>query len=208
MGALASTVCMIDILFQLFSLEALSQIHQVRVEINRTRGSDSPSLSEFSSFFPSFVPKILPESQKFSILSLQFYLNWVCVLPPDCDKCLKHFKSFIEGDFSYHWRAVSFAHFFSFTRLLHIVIRTVVSSLSTLNPLLTSSSQTLTAIYVLVNSCFQLVVLERTLESPSDCKEIKPVNFRGNQFWIFIGRFDAEALILWLPYVKGWLIRK
>lgn len=75
MGALASTVCMIDILFQLFSLEALSQIHQVRVEINRTRGSDSPSLSEFSSFFPSFVPKILPESQKFSILSLQFYLN-------------------------------------------------------------------------------------------------------------------------------------
>lgn len=70
MGALASTVCMMDIIFQLFSLEALSQIHQVRVEINRTWGSDSHSLSEFSSFFLSSVPKILPESQVFSIFSL------------------------------------------------------------------------------------------------------------------------------------------
>ena len=44
------------------------------------------------------MPKILPESQKFSIFSLQFYLNWFCILPPDCDKCLKHFKSFLGED--------------------------------------------------------------------------------------------------------------
>ena len=43
------------------------------------------------------------------------------------------------------------------------------------------------------NWCFQIVVLEKTLESPLDCKEIKPVHPKGNQFWIFIGRTDAEA---------------
>ena len=41
-----------------------------------------------------------------------------------------------------------------------------------------------------------------------DCKEIKPVNPTGNQLWIFIGRTDAEAPILWIPTAKGWLIRK
>jgi len=51
------------------------------------------------------------------------------------------------------------------------------------------------------NWCFWTVVLDKTLESPLDCKEIKPVNPKGNQHWIFIGRTDAEAeaLILWLP---------
>ena len=43
------------------------------------------------------------------------------------------------------------------------------------------------------NWCFQIVVLEKTLESPLNCKEIKPVNSKGNQPWIFIGRTDAEA---------------
>ena len=50
--------------------------------------------------------------------------------------------------------------------------------------------------------CFQTVVLEVTLESPLDHKEIKPVNPKGNQSWIFIGRTDAEAPILWPPNVK------
>ena len=52
--------------------------------------------------------------------------------------------------------------------------------------------------------------LEKTLESPWDCKEIKPVNPKENQHWIFIGRTDAEAeaLILWPPDVKNWLIGK
>ena len=60
------------------------------------------------------------------------------------------------------------------------------------------------------NWCFWTVVLEKTLESPLNCKEIKPVNSKGNQSWIFIGRTDAEAEapILWAPDVKGWLIRK
>ena len=58
------------------------------------------------------------------------------------------------------------------------------------------------------NGCFQIVVLEKTLESPSDSKEIKPVNPKGNQPWIFIGRTDTEAPALWLCDVKSWLIRK
>ena len=53
-------------------------------------------------------------------------------------------------------------------------------------------------------------MLEKTLESPLDCKEIKPVNPKGNQSWIFIGRTDAEAEtpILWLPDMKNWLCEK
>ena len=60
------------------------------------------------------------------------------------------------------------------------------------------------------NWCFWTVVLEKTLESPLDRKEIKLVNPKGNQPWIFIGRTDAEAEapILWPPDVKNWLIRK
>jgi len=60
------------------------------------------------------------------------------------------------------------------------------------------------------NWCFWTVVLEKTLESPLDYKEIKPVNSKGNQSWIFIGRTDdeAEAPVLWVPDAKNWLIRK
>ena len=60
------------------------------------------------------------------------------------------------------------------------------------------------------NWCFSTVVLEKTLESPLDCKEIKPVHPKGNQSWIFIGRTDAEpeALILWPPDAKNWLTEK
>ena len=56
--------------------------------------------------------------------------------------------------------------------------------------------------------CFRSVVLENTLESPLDCKEIKPVNPKGNQSWIVIGRTDAETPILWLSDVKNWLLEK
>ena len=58
--------------------------------------------------------------------------------------------------------------------------------------------------------CFWTVVLEKTLKSPLDCKEIKPVNPKGNQSWIFIGRTDAEAEapILQASDAKNWLIRK
>ena len=60
------------------------------------------------------------------------------------------------------------------------------------------------------NWCFWTVVLEKTFESPVDCKEIKPVHPQGNQSWIFIGRTDAEAETpkLWPPVVKNWLIQK
>ena len=56
--------------------------------------------------------------------------------------------------------------------------------------------------------CFWIVVLEKTLQSPLDGKEIKPVNPKGNQPWIFIGRTDAKAPTLWPPDVKSWLIEK
>ena len=64
--------------------------------------------------------------------------------------------------------------------------------------------------WTLKNWCFWTVVLEKTLESPLDCKEIQPVHPKGDQFWIFIGRTDAEAetLILWPPDVKNWFIWK
>ena len=64
--------------------------------------------------------------------------------------------------------------------------------------------------WVLKNWCFGIVVLEKTLESPLDSKEIKPVNPKGNQLWIFIGRTDTEAepAIIWPPDAKSWLIGK
>ena len=62
------------------------------------------------------------------------------------------------------------------------------------------------------NWCFWTVVLEKTLESPLDCKEIQPVHPKRNQSWIFIERTDAEAgtpvLMWWPPDVKNWLIGK
>ena len=61
---------------------------------------------------------------------------------------------------------------------------------------------------MLKNWCFQIVVLEKNPESPLDCKEIKAVNPGGNQLWIFIGRTDAEAPILWLPDAKSYSLEK
>ena len=64
--------------------------------------------------------------------------------------------------------------------------------------------------WVLKNWCFWTVVLEKILESFLDCKEIKPVNPKGNQSWVFTGRSDteAEAPILWPHDVKSWLTGK
>ena len=62
--------------------------------------------------------------------------------------------------------------------------------------------------WLLKNVCFQSVVLEKTLESPLDCKEIKLVNHKRNQPWIFIGRTDDEAPILWPPDMNSQLIGK
>ena len=64
--------------------------------------------------------------------------------------------------------------------------------------------------WVLKNWCFWTVVLEKTLESPLDCKDILPVHPKGDKSWVFIGRTDAEAEtpILWPPHAKRWLIGK
>ena len=65
--------------------------------------------------------------------------------------------------------------------------------------------------WVLKNWCFWAVVLEKTLESPLDYKEIQPVHPKGNQSWVFIGRNDVESetlWILWPPDAKSWLIWK
>ena len=60
------------------------------------------------------------------------------------------------------------------------------------------------------NWCFWAVMLEKTLESPLDCKEIQPVHPKGDQSWVFIGRTDVEAEtpILWPPDAKNWLLGK
>ena len=65
-------------------------------------------------------------------------------------------------------------------------------------------------LFLFLNWCFWTMVLEKTLESSLACKEIKSVNPKGNQSWIFIGRTDGEteAPILWPPDVKNWLIEK
>ena len=64
--------------------------------------------------------------------------------------------------------------------------------------------------WTLKNGCFLTVVLEKTLESPLDCKEIQPVHPKGDKSWVFIGRTDVEAEtpVLWPPHAKTWLIRK
>ena len=64
--------------------------------------------------------------------------------------------------------------------------------------------------WALKNWCFWTVVLEKTLESPLDCKEVQPVHPKENQSWIFIGRTDAEVEtpVLWSPDVKNWLTGK
>ena len=62
----------------------------------------------------------------------------------------------------------------------------------------------------LKNWCFWTVVLEKTLKSPLDCKEIQPAHTEGDKSWVFIGRTDAEAEtpILWPPHAKSWLTGK
>ena len=62
--------------------------------------------------------------------------------------------------------------------------------------------------WALTNRCFQTVVLEKTLESLLDSKDVKPVNPKGNQPWILTGRTDTEAPILWPPVAKDWLFGK
>ena len=64
--------------------------------------------------------------------------------------------------------------------------------------------------WALNNWCFWTVVLEKTLESPLDCKELQPVHPKGDQSWVFIGRTDVEAEtpMLWPPHAKSWLIGK
>ena len=63
--------------------------------------------------------------------------------------------------------------------------------------------------WALKNWCFWAVVLEKTLESPLDCKEIQPVHSEGDQPWDFFGRnAEAETPVLWPPHAKSWLIGK
>ena len=64
--------------------------------------------------------------------------------------------------------------------------------------------------WMIKNWCFWILLLEKTLESPLDCKKIQPVHPKGNQPWLFIGRTnaEAEAPVLWPPDVKSWLTGK
>ena len=77
-------------------------------------------------------------------------------------------------------------------------------------PMVLYGCESWTESWVLKNWCFWSVVLEKTVESPLDCKEMQPVHSKGDQSWVFFGRTDAKAEtpILWLPDAKRWLIWK
>ena len=62
--------------------------------------------------------------------------------------------------------------------------------------------------WVLKKWCFLILLLEKTLESPLDCKEIQPVHPKEDQSWVFIGRTEAETPVLWPPHEKSWLTGK
>ena len=77
-------------------------------------------------------------------------------------------------------------------------------------PIVTYGCESWTIKRVWENWCFSTVVLQKTPESPMDCKETQPVHPKGDQSWVFIGRTDTEAEtpILWPPHAKSWLIGK
>ena len=95
-----------------------------------------------------------------------------------------------------------------------IIVRYTVSSLTHVPALYSQPFLVLSTLPHLRNApgkwCFWTVVLEKTLESPLDCKEIQPVHSKGDQSWVFFGRNDAEAEtpVLWPPHVKSWLTGK
>lgn len=154
MGALACTVCMMDIIFQLFSLEALVP----------DSSSSSGNKQNVCIWFSQFIwARALPFSsltcQKYYLnhkcspfFSLQFHLSRVGVLPPDYDKYLQHLKPFPGEDTLILATLLCrlLGSSFSITRPLHTIFRTRGFSLSALNPLLTFSPWTLTTIYVLM----------------------------------------------------------
>ena len=81
------------------------------------------------------------------------------------------------------------------------------------HPYMTTGKMIVLTIWIFVSKVISLLfnrLLEKTLESPLDCKEIQPVHSEGDQPWVFFGRNDAkaEAPVLWPPHVKSWLIGK
>ena len=118
----------------------------------------------------------------------------------------------------HHVPLVWFHNFIEFEILLHKVScsHLLIShfqrelQLLTKSPAIRENAVNLEENWAQKNWCFWTVVLEKTLESSLDRKEIKPVNPKGDHSWIFIGRTDAEAeaLILWSPDAKRWFIRK
>ena len=133
---------------------------------------------------------IPPDSSVRGILQARI-LEWVAIQP----LAMQGLPS--PGDFAYPW----------------IKSRSPVLRTDTFLPELPvvmygCESWTIKKAECLSERCFQIVVLENTLESPLDCKEIKPVNPKGNQSWIFIAWTGAEAPIFWPPDVKSQLIGK
>ena len=113
-----------------------------------------------------------------------------------------------------------FSCFFNFVRTIKLVVL-IICWLYFANKVLYSQSYGFSSSHVWMweldhkegwapNRCFWTVVLEKTLESLLDCKETQPVNPKGNQPWIFIGKTDpeTETLILWPPDTKSWLTGK
>ena len=90
------------------------------------------------------------------------------------------------------------------------VFKMPVPSFSLSSSFLKKASFTGIRLWVLKNWCFWTVMLEKTPESPLDCKEIQPIHSKGDQSWVFFGRYHAKAEtpVLWPPHAKSWLIGK
>jgi len=118
----------------------------------------------------------------------------------------------------YVWRHPSFTCLYRFPPVILLFSLCHKANTCRLRPSLFSMDPELEDIYFFLleegwapkNWCFLTVVLEKTLESPLDCKEIQPVHSEGDQPWDFFGRNDAKAAtpVLWPPHVKSWLIGK
>ena len=180
---------------------------QIRMNVNTSKGSTSLADSHSNSYIPVLSslslplflnPQILKKKKKKSSQLLSPWLFTQTIY-----SCCYLLSATIKRCLLLGRKAMT--NLDSILKSRDITLPTQVRLVKTMVfPVVTCGCASLT----IKNWCFWTLVLEKTLESPLDIKEIKPVNPKGNQSWIFFGRTDAEAPILWLPDVKSWLTGK
>ena len=173
-----------------FFMVHLSHLYDYWKKIALTRWTFvSKVMSLIFNVLPKSVIDFLPRSNRLLISWLQSYLQWFCSPPPQKKKKMSVTVSIVSPSICHGPSSESYDS---------------SSSQVWMEELDHKES------WALKSWCFWTVESEKTCESHLDCKEIQPVNPKGNQSWIFIERTDAEAeaLILWPPFAKNWLIRK